>query len=127
MTNLLTWRFWFTLRPESLLPLSQKLFIAILIVFALAAFIIALIKRKSGIYRGLFKNLYNFFLSNAVIGFIIFFFNYEMIPFFSARFWILIWLLTMLLWLFFIIKKLKTIPAQKKKDEEAKELKKYLP
>lgn len=127
MTNLLTWRFWFTLRPESLLPLTQKIFIGLLIIFALTAFFIALIKRKSGIYRGLFKSLYSFFLSNALIGFILFFFDYEIIPFFSARFWLALWFLVMLVWLFFIIKKLKSIPAQKKQDEEKKELKKYLP
>lgn len=127
MTNFLTWSFWFTLRPESLVPSSQKLFIAILIIFALAAFFIALIKRKSGIYRGFFKSLYNFFLSNAVIGFLLFFLNYEMVPFFSARFWLAIWFIVMITWLFFIFKKLKNIPRQKKQDEQNKELKKYLP
>lgn len=127
MTNLLTWSFWFTLRPESLVPSTQKLFIGLLIAFALVAFFIALIKRKSGIYRGFFKSLYNFFLSNAIIGFIFFFFDYEIVPFFSARFWLAIWLVTMLVWLFFVVKKLKTIPLHKKVDEKEQELKKYLP
>lgn len=127
MTNFLTWSFWFTLRPESLVSSSQKLFIGLLIIFALAAFFIALIKRKSGIYRGFFKSLYNFFLSNAVIGFLLFFLNYEMVPFFSARFWLAIWFIVMITWLFFILKKLKNIPRRKKQDEQNKELKKYLP
>ena len=127
MTNLLTWKFWFTLRPESLIPTTQKLFIGLLIAFAVVALIIALIKRKSGIYRGFLKSLYNFFLSNAFIGFILFFFDYEMVPFFSARFWLALWFITMLIWLFFIIKKLKAIPSYKKEDEKEQELKKYLP
>jgi len=127
MTNLLAWRFWFTLRPESLVASSQKIFIGLLITLALAAFIVALIKRKSGIYRGFFNGLYNFCLSNALIGFILFFFNYEIIPFFSARFWLAVWAVTMIVWLFFIIKKLKAIPLQKEQSEQEKELKKYLP
>lgn len=127
MTNLLTWSFWFTLRPESLIPTTQKLFIGLLIAFTLAALIIALLKRKSGIYRGFFKSLYNFLLSNVVIGFILFFCNYEMVPFFSARFWLAIWFITMLIWLFFVVKKLKAIPLYRKENEKEQELKKYLP
>lgn len=127
MTNLLTWRFWFTLRPETLTPLSQKIFIGFLIALAVFAFLIALIKRKNSVYRGSFKNLYSFCLSNAFIGLILLFFNYEMVPFFSARFWIAIWVIVMIVWLGFIIKKLKNIPLQKKQREHEKEINKYIP
>lgn len=127
MTNLLTWRFWFALRPESLTPLSQKVFVALLIAFVVIAFFMLLAKKKSSLYRGFFKRLYTFFLSNAIIGGILFFLNYEMVPFFAARFWLGIWGLTMLVWLALILKKLRVIPIQKKKQEQDKELKKYLP
>ena len=127
MTNLLTWRFWFTLRPESLSPVIQQCFIWLLIIFALIAVLIALLKRRSGIYRGFFKSLYSFFLSNAVIGLFFLFFNYELVPFFSARFWLGLWALVMAVWLFFILNKLKAIPLQKKQKEQEKELKKYIP
>lgn len=127
MTNLLTWRFWFALRPESLIPSIQKSFAVLLIAFVVIAFFMLLAKKRSGIYRGFFKRLYTFFLSNAIIGGILFFLNYEMVPFFSARFWIAIWGITMLVWLALILKKLRVIPIQKKKQEQDKELKKYLP
>ena len=127
MTNLLTWSFWLSLRPENLTPLSQQIFIGFLILLAALAVFIALIKRGVGIYRGFLKRLYGFCLGNAVIGLLLFFFNYEMVPFFSARFWLAIWIIVMAAWLFFIIKKLKTIPLQKKEQEKNKELKKYLP
>jgi amino acid transporter len=127
MTNLLTWSFWLTLSPESLTPLAQKIFIGFLIFLAASAILVALIKRRGSIYRGFFKKLYGFLLGNAVIGLIFFFFNYEMVPFFSARFWLAIWALVMIVWLFFIIKKLKVIPRQKKEQTKNEELKKYLP
>ena len=127
MTNLLTWHFWFTLRPESMLLSTQKLFLGFLIILVLLAFLIAVGKRKAGIYRGFFKKLYGFCFSNAIIGFILFFCSYEVIPFFSARFWLAIWFISMLVWLFFIFRKLKIIPKQKQQQEEDKELKKYLP
>ena len=127
MTNLLTWRYWFTLRPESLSTLAQNCFVAFLIILVLIAFFVALAKRKGGIYRGFFRRVYSFCLSNAVIGLVFLFFNYEMVPFFTARFWLALWAIVMVVWFVFIIKKLKTIPEQKKMREQEKELKKYLP
>lgn len=127
MTNLMTWRFWFALRPESLIPAIQKGFAILLISFVVIAFFMLLAKKRGGIYRGFFKRLYAFFLSNAFIGGILFFLNYELVPFFSARFWLAIWGITMLAWLALILKKLRLIPIQKRKQEQDKELKKYLP
>ncbi len=127
MTNLLTWRFWFALRPDNLTSLAQKSFIVLLVAFAVIAFFLLLAKRHGTIYRGFFKRLYTFFLSNVFIGAIFLFFNFEMIPFFSARFWLGLWGITMLIWFILILKKLKSIPLQKKQTEREKELKKYLP
>lgn len=127
MTNLLTWNFWFTLRPENLTPFIQNCFIGLIIALALLAIIMVLAKRKGGIYRGFFKRLYTFYLSNAIIGLIFLFFNYEMVPFFSARFWLALWAIIMVAWLFFIFKKLKTIPLQRKQQAQTDEIKKYLP
>lgn len=127
MNNLLTWRYWFTLRPEALTPIAQKLFLGFLALLALLAVITVLIKRQGGLYRGFLKSFYGFCLGNAIIGLTIFFFDYELIPFFSARFWVGLWIISMLVWLVFVIKKLKKIPLQKKEIEEKEEIKKYLP
>ncbi len=127
MTNLLTIRFWFNLRPESLIPLTQNMFLGLIAFLILVSIILIFIKRKPGLYRGFFKKLYTFCLSNAFIGAILFFFNYEIIPFFSARFWLGLWALVMIAWLALILKKLRKIPKQKKQQEVDKELNKYLP
>ncbi len=127
MKNLLTLSYWFSLRPESLIPLAQKLFIAFIIFLAALAVVIALIKRKGGIYRGFLNRLYTFSLSNALIGLILLFFNYELVPFFSARFWLGLWVIIMIAWLITILRSLKAIPTQKKQREEELARKKYLP
>lgn len=127
MTNLLTFSYWFNLRPETLIAPGQKLFIGFIILLAVLALVVSLMKRRGGLYRGFFKRLYGFCLSNSLIGLILLFFNYEMVPFFSARFWLAIWAIIMIVWLVYILKSLKTIPIQKKNREQAKELKKYLP
>jgi len=127
MQNLFTWSFWFKTNPGALMPWAQKLFIALIILLAIAALIIALIKKKGGIYRGLLKRLYGFCLGNAIIGLILLFFNYELVPFFSARFWLGLWIITLIVWLILVLKNLRVIPEKKKQSDQEKEFKKYLP
>ena len=127
MKNLLTWHYWFNLRPDSLMPLAQKLFIILLLILIVAAIISAILKKKGSIYRGFLKRLYNFCLSNSLIALLLLFFNYEFVPFFSARFWLGFWVIIMIIWLGFILKSLGKIGTQRKKLEKERELKKYLP
>ena len=127
MKNLLTWNFWFNLSPDPLLPVIQKSFIALFFVLVVLTIVTAILKEKASIYRGFTKRLYSFFLGNSIIAILFIFLNYEMIPFFSARYWLGLWFLMMIVWLFFILKNLKKIGANKKQLEKEKELKKYLP
>lgn len=127
MKNLLTLNYWFNLQPEFLGSLALNLFLALIVGLGVVALILALIKKRGGIYRGLLKRSYGFCLSNAVIGLILLFFNYELVPFLSSRLWLGLWALEMLIWLIFILKNLKNIPRKKKLQEQEKELKKYIP
>ena len=127
MKNLLTWQFWFNLRPDQLMPIAQKSLFALFIILVVLTIVIAILKKKSSIYRGFLKKLYNFCLSNSILALLFLFFNYEVIPFFSARFWLGLWALMMIIWLFFILKSLTKIGSQKKQLEKERELKKYLP
>jgi len=128
MGNLLSLKFWFNLRPGALLPIYQKtfvIFVLALIIFFL--FCRLLTGRKRGLYTSFWRRLQSFSLANTFIGLILLFFNYELIPFLSARFWLLLWAALMLSWLVFVAKSLFKIPAAKKKLEEEKEYKKYIP
>lgn len=127
MSNLLTLNYWFNLAPEAFGSLAQKLFISLVIALAAVALLIAITKNRSGIYRGFFKRLYAFCLANAVIGLLLLFFDYESVPFLSARFWIGLWGLVMIAWIIPMLWNLKTIPRKKKEREQDQELKKYLP
>jgi len=127
MKNLLSLHYWTNLRPEALTPLAQKIFIGFLLLLVVAAIIIAIKKNRSSIYRGWFKKMYSFCVSNTVIGLLLLFFNYEFVPFLSARFWLGLWGLIMIIWLVFILKSLKNIPKIKERAAQDKELKKYLP
>ena len=127
MSTLFTLAFWFNLRPGSLEALSRNTFIGLILLLIIAAVLFFVFKKKKGLYRHLFSNLYNFCLSNTVIGLMLLFFNYEIIPFFSAHFWFLLWLIVAVWWLIHILKELKKISARKKQQGEIDEIKKYLP
>jgi len=128
MGNLLTLKFWFNLRPEPLLPIFEKGFVGfilLLLILAVGSYFFGF-KRK-GLSALVWRRLYSFALTNFFLSLIIFFFNYEMVPFLSARFWLLFLGVEMLVWLVFIFKYLLRIPEKRKKIEEENNYKKYIP
>lgn len=127
MQNLLTWRFWFNLRPESLLPLFTNLFLGLLLLLLLATIFTALKQRRKSLYKNFWKRSYGFSLGNLLIGAVLFFFNYERAAFLSARFWLALWAIVMIAWLIPIIKSYRRVPLQKQKIEKEQEFKKYIP
>lgn len=127
MKNLLTWQYWFLVNPAPLVSLGMIILASLVALTVLAAIVFFLLKRKSSLYRGIFKRLYNFSIANFLIGLIVLFFNYENIPFFSARFWIGLWVIGMIIWLYFILIKIKDIPAKKQAIAAELEKRKYLP
>jgi hypothetical protein len=125
--SLLSLSFWFNLRPGSMAQMYSYSLRGLIVVLIITAIICFIAKRKKSFYKKVFINLYDFSVSNAFIAVLLLFFNYELVPFFSARFWFLIWLIASAAWLFYILKELKKIPARKKQSEVTDEIKKYLP
>jgi len=126
MGHLFNLNYWFNLRPAILSSLGQTMFVALLVVF-IASIIIFITKKKMGVYRGFFRKISDFCVGNLIIGGVLFFFNYEIIPFFSARFWLLLWGIVMATWMYFIIKSLKKVKNTKKEQDKIDEYNKYLP
>lgn len=125
--SLLSPAFWFNLRPGAMAQVYSHSLIGLIIFLIIAAIVLFIVKRKKGLYKRLFNNLYDFSVSNAFLGLLLLFFNYEIVPFFSARFWFLLWLIVSLAWLYNILKELKKIPARKKLLHVTDDIKKYLP
>lgn len=129
MRNLLDWKFWFNMRPDMPQGINQKIFIGFVILLALAAVVLFFVKgsARAGMYRKGLAAAFSFCLANAFIGLVLLFFSFELIPFLSARFWLLLWVLSMLAWLGFIARSLARIPELKAQVEAEKNFKKYLP
>ena len=129
MKYFFTIAYWFNLRPESLTVQGLRNFFVFIIILAIFTSIFAILKSryKRGLFSRIWKKLYFFNLANLVIGIFLLFFVYESIPFLSARFWLLAWWLSMIVWIFFIIKELMKIPKIREELEKEKEFKKYIP
>lgn len=129
MGNFLTWDFWFNIRPGALTAFSLKIvlgFIFLLIILTIASGVIKKRWSKS-LYASFWSGLYTFFLTNVILGLLLTFFNYEMVPFLSARFWLIFWVISMLVWQFFICRIAIKIPEKRARLEKEKEFKKYIP
>lgn len=129
MDNLFSLKFWFNLRPASLSPTFQNIFTGFVVVLIMATVAAGLIKKgnKKQLYGRFWSALYSFCLTNAIVGLILWFFNYEQVPFLSARFWFLLWAAEMIIWAAFIVKILLVVPKLKEQAEKEKEFKKYIP
>lgn len=127
MSTLLTLTFWFNLRPGSMGTTPRNIFLGLIILLIAIVIYTFIAKRKKSAYRSIFANVYNFSISNVIIGLMLLFFNYEVVPFFSAYFWYLIWAIVIICWSISIALKVKKTLLKKKDQTEADEIKKYLP
>ena len=129
MGNFLTWNFWFSARPGAFTGLSLKIVLGLIFLLIILSIASGVIKKRwsGGLYSSFWSSLYTFFLTNAIIGLLLTFFNYEMVPFLSSRFWFLLWAISMLVWLFFIFRIIMKIPGKRAQMEKEKEFKKYIP
>ncbi len=128
MKNFFNYNYWFTLRPTSLDGGMLKYFAILVVLFFVFTLILAFIKSKNkNLYSRIFRKLYTFCLSNFIIGLLLLFFTYEMVPFLSSRFWFLLWAAGIFIWVYFIAKEFLEVPKIKEKLEKEKEFKKYVP
>jgi drug/metabolite transporter (DMT)-like permease len=127
--GILSWSFWFNSRPEPLSSLSQN-GILVFAVLMVAMFIIIKIitgRKQKTIYYKFWLKLASFGLTNAILGFLFWFFSFEMIPMLSAKFLLALWGIMMIIWTVFLIKYLRRIPKRREIIQKEKEFKKYIP
>ncbi len=127
MGSLLSFSFWFKMRPGVLLPIYQKALIAIIIIMGVSFFIFTIISKRKSIYNKIHRSLKSFGLANAIIGALILFFTFEMVPLLSSRFWFLVWGIEIAIWAYFMARTALEIPKRRDRIEKEKEFNKYIP
>lgn len=67
-------------------------------------------------------------ITMGLLGVALYFFSFERIRFFGARFWYLLWLMVLVVWVYKIVHHVReVIPAVRKRAIEQKEKQKYFP
>jgi hypothetical protein len=131
MTKLLSLIFWFEVSPLKLSPSFNFLLIGFTILFGILAILFGILKNKKGKSKNFYlegwRKIQNFSSVNLVLGLILIFMSSQRIPFFSSRFWYLLWGTEILIWFYFIYKFFKKIPKKITKASEEERYKKYLP
>jgi hypothetical protein len=129
MKNLLSINFWFNFNPGSLTPLFQKLLIALAALFLVSAVVFWLLKKnkKFKLYYLICKKFFTLSWVNFLVALLLIFFTDQLIPFFSARFWFILWLIGVATWKVFILLEFFKIPEKRKQLEKEMEYKKYIP
>ena len=130
--KILSLPFWLDVNPGELSPLFEKFFLGVtfsayLIYFLSKLWQKRLIAKRQFIVAKLWQKI-AFFVGTMAVSFsFIFFFRYEAIPVLGGRFWVLIWGITGIICLVYLLKfYFQVLPKQLKELQEKQRLAKYL-
>ena len=122
---------WFTLQSAEVGGLSGKLifgFFAILFVFGIVCRIVSSHKTEDRYMRSLGERLGMMLLTMGLLGVLFYFFSFERIPLFGARFWYVLWVIGLITWIVFIVRFARvTIPQQRERAQRHAQEQKYIP
>jgi len=132
LSPLFTLGYWFNPRPEPMSSLiTQALMGSIIVLFVLALIFYFLAKAKMDkdrVTARILKKLNGLSSFLVVVLLFMFFFFWQRIPYLSSRFWVLAWLITALIWLFFILRyAIVYAPERRAALLQEERYKKYLP
>lgn len=127
--NLLKMNYWTNANPGSLESVALKGFLFVIGVLFLCLITTSILnfRMKKGIYKRIITNINTFFSVNFFISLYLLFVTYEEAYILAMRFWFILWLLSMLIWIYFIFKDYKKVPDIKKRREEEEQYRKYIP
>ncbi len=128
---LLSWSYWFSLQARELMPAAKLAMIAAFAaLFVLGVIASILAKKKSGsmLWAEGGKRFASFGIKMGLLGLLLVFFTHELVYFFGARFWYLVWLVIALWWLVAIVRYLiAVVPKQSAAFAEKARIEKWLP
>ena len=120
----------FTLRP-GVMRLRAIIILAVIFgVMITAGIIIKLIrpKIKDGLKLKAYRRLFHLFLTMGIIGLVYLFFAWQGVALLAGRFWLIIMLVVVIIWLGFIAKYLfLEIPKLRKSINQKRDFEKYIP
>ncbi|MCH8049351.1 hypothetical protein IH979_01420 [Patescibacteria group bacterium] len=128
---LLDLNFWFNLQPQALSPTFERFFFLAfgsMIIIAAVSRIVARHRKEDRYLLKIYRKLTRMFLTMGIFGMLIFFFNFEELYFFGARFWFLVWGIGLIVWIVMIVRFAKVrVPAMKEEHLRGREEERYMP
>ncbi|MEK7546014.1 MAG: hypothetical protein AAB554_02955 [Patescibacteria group bacterium] len=131
MSNILSWSYWFSLQALELMPSAKLGLLALfvgLVVVGLAARTLSKTRSGDMFWAEGGKRVASMGLWMGVTGLLIVWCTHELVYFFGARFWFLVWLLVAIVWTASILRFLiAVVPKQKAEYEEKARIRKWIP
>ncbi len=123
--------YWLTLQPPEVGGLLGGLVFGLFVLFLVFGIIGRIVVDRKGddrYKRDVGSRISSLLVTMGLLGVILFFFSFEGIQLFGARFWYPLWVLATLVWVFFLVRYVKRdIPAKREREERLREQGKYLP
>ncbi len=126
--NLISLSWWFDRGPNQDPTTLKIYFIAFLAMIIVGAVVRMLSKRrlKDRFALEIARRTATLMVTMGVLGIGYWFFAFERIPFLSSRFWLIVWLITGLIWLHSILKfAYKKVPKERERLNQRKDQRKY--
>ncbi len=123
--------YWFTLAPAQVDGMSGTLifgFFVLLFVLGIVMKIVSKQRVKDTYLLEVARKGITLLVTMGLLGSVLYFFSYERIRFFGARFWYVIWLIGLAYWIFCLVRFVKTeVPTKRQEEKSKAEHKKYFP
>ena len=120
----------FTLRPDTMQP-RALIILAVIFLLCIALAIISKIvakKTNDGLKLKAYRQVFSLFLTMGILGIVYLFFAWQAVTLLASRFWLLIWVVVVAVWLGFIAKYFfLDIPKTRTKIDKKKNFNKYIP
>lgn len=130
MWSLLQPSYWFTMNPPEFGGMIGNIVFSIFLLCFVTGIVGRIISDKSATYysRLINRRISNLFFTMGLLGLILFFFGFERVQLFGARFWYPLWLLIALVWAGLLVRfVVREIPAMRERHGLSAIREKYLP
>ncbi len=131
MSEFLQPTYWLTMNPPEVGGLLGTITFVIFVVVFVLGIVGHLVADRRGsdrFMREVGHNISTLLVVMGILGVLLFFFSFEEIRLFGARFWYLVWIAGFLFWSFLIFRYVKwTVPGMREREAQRHANQKYLP
>lgn len=123
--------YWLTLQPPQVGGLAGSILFGVFVAFFILGIVGRIVVDRKGNDRykkEVGSRISSLLITMGLLGIILFFFSFEEVQLFGARFWYPLWIIATLVWVFFLVRFVqRDVPAKRAREESLKAQGKYLP